>query len=140
MTAGEPVSKSSSVPSRRSRSKIGSSLATAPECTSNRLTARLSGGRRLEPGDERNVVRQPMERASPERLGAGEVHPPDAVASEEVVEVHAESEEARSGETTVGPIDLLQRLLCADPSHLFRQVAVHRRRRGGVEVSPDDEG
>src|SRR5215469_2669041 len=126
MIAGEPVSKTSSLPSRRSRSKIGSSLATAPECTSNRLAARLFGGRGFEPSDERNVVREPMEWAASERLGAGEVHPADAVAAEEVVEVHPESEEARCGEATVRPIDLLQRFLRTAPSHLFRQILVHR--------------
>src|SRR5215469_16012602 len=139
MIAGEPVSKRSSVPSRRSRSKIGSSLATAPECTSNRFTARLFGGRGLEPRDERNVIRESLERAVPERLGASEVHPADAVAAEEVVEVHPESEEASGGEATVGPVDLLQRFLRPDPSHLFRQIPVHRGRGRGVEVSPDDE-
>src|SRR5215468_1038769 len=139
MIAGAPVSKRSSVPSRRSRSKIGSSLATAAELTSNRLAARLPGGRWLEPGDQRDVVRQAMKRAPPEGFRAGEIHPADAVPTEEVVEVHPESEEACGGEAAVGPVDLFQRLLGPAPSHLFRQVPVHRRGRRGVEVASDDE-
>src|SRR5215471_5393637 len=140
ISAGAPVSNSSSVPSRRSRSKIGSSRATRQQCTSNRLAARLAGRRRLEPGDERDVVRQPVEGAFPERLGAGEVHPADAVSPEQVVEVHPESEEASGGEAAMRPVDLLQRLLCPDPSHLFRQVPVHRRGRRRIEVATHDEG
>src|SRR5215475_5113465 len=94
---------------------------------SNRFAAAALCAMRLEPGDERHVIRQAVEGTLPEWSRSGEIHPPHAVAAKEMVEVHSEAEESSGGEAADARwIDLAQRLLRSCPSHLFRQVAIHR--------------
>src|SRR5450432_2852368 len=95
----------------------------------------------MEPTDERDVVREPPERTYTEGRCPLEVHPAHTVAAEEVVEVHPKPEKPCGGkpEACLG-VNLLQLFLGTAPTCLARQVAVHRRGRGRVEVSAHDEG
>src|SRR5258708_35609984 len=113
-----------------------------PSAVPGPFTRRSCLTRKREPRDERHVVGLAAEGAAGVAVGRGalQVDEPHAAAGEDMVEMHAQPQEARGGEAARRTlVDLPQRRLRRGEARLLAQEAIHRRGGRRVEVARHDE-